>query len=254
MINQALHKQPVALDRDAHRQLRMRRAPVDWSPAAGLNAYFLNAVEFADAGKDFPIVYVRAGEDPETKKPQVAPMAVFGLTQGENLFVDGGRWGAEYMPAQLRMYPFAMARVNAEQFAVCIDRQWQGFSETDGDLLFNADGSPSDHVKNVQASLETLEREMVRTRQFCDRLLALNLLHDMRFDAKLPDGGSLTVDGFLSIDEKALAALPDATVGDLHRSGILALVAVQMASLGHMRRLIDRRVRRTGGAAGPAAA
>lgn len=244
MINPALHRQAVPLDRDAHRNLKMRRMAVDWSPTAGLNAFFVNAVEFADVGKEYAIVFVPAGEDPQTKQPQMAPMAVFGLAQGENLYLDGPRWTADYLPAQMRMYPFAMARLNDEQFAVCIDRAWEGFSETEGDRLFNDDGTPSDHVKAVQSSLETLERELVRTRAFCDRLIELKLLQPMRFDAKLPDGNTLTVDGFHAIDEKAFAALPDATVVELHRNGVLALITVQMASLGNMRRLLDRRIRK----------
>ena len=46
----------------------------------------------------------------------------------------------------------------------------------------------------------------------CRRLRELDLLHDMRFDATLPDGSKLGVDGFLTVDEKKLGALDDAVV------------------------------------------
>lgn len=247
MINQALHKNVVALDRDQHRQLKMHPL-TDMSPMAGLNAYFVNAVEFADVCREYPIVFVRAGQNPQSGKEEVAPMAVFGLKQGENLFLDAGRWLADYMPAQLRAYPFAMARVDDSQYAVCIDRAWNGFSETDGTPLFNDDGTPSRQVTEIQQYLEKLQTEMERTRVFCNRLLELELLQDMRFDATLPDGNTLTVDGFLALDEKKLGALSDALVLELYRNGMLGLMHAQQVSMGNMRRLVDRRLKRSANA------
>jgi hypothetical protein len=249
MIHNALHKNPVALDREQHRALRIDRAAMgDFAPMAGLNSFFLNAVEFGDACKEYPIVFVRAGTNPQTQKAEVAPVAVFGLAQGENLYLEGGRWGADYVPAQLRAYPFAMARVDNEKYAVCIDRAWAGWTEGDGMSLFEADGAPSPYLADVQKYLETLEAELQRTRAFCARLVDLELLQEMRFDATLPDGNKLTVDGFLALDEKKFNELPDATVLELHKSGILALIHMQQVSMGNMRRLVDRRVKRSANA------
>jgi hypothetical protein len=204
-------------------------------------------VEFSDACREYPLVFVRAGQD-EQGKLEAAPVAVFGLAQGENLFLDGDRWRADYIPAHLRAYPFAMARLDNQQYAVCVDRSWHGLSDTEGTALFEADGQPSPYLVEMQKYLETLEIEMRRTRQFCARLVELDLLQDMRFDATLPDGNKLTVDGFLALDEKKIKALPDATVLELHRNGILSLIALQQMSLGNMRRLLDRRVRRSANA------
>jgi hypothetical protein len=243
VIHNSVHKNPVPLDREKHRTLRIDRAALNrFTPMAGLNSYFINAVEFADACREYPLVFVRAGQD-EQGEPEVAPVAVFGLAQGENLFLDGERWRADYIPAQLRAYPFAMARTDNQQYAVCIDRSWQGLSETEGTPLFEADGRPSPYLVEMQQYLETLEIEMRRTRQFCARLVELDLLQEMRFDATLPDGNKLTVDGFLALDEKKIRDLPDAAVLDLHRNGVLALIAVQQVSLRNMRRLLDRRLK-----------
>jgi hypothetical protein len=244
MINNALHREPVALDRQQHKHLKIDRTAMgDFSPMSRLNSYFINAVEFADACKEYPIVFVRAGQG-ENSKAEVAPVAVFGLAQGENLFIDGTRWVAEYVPAQLRAYPFAMARLDDKQYAVCIDRSWRGLVEGEGTALFEADGQPSAWLADVQKFLETLETELQRTRAFCARLVDLGLLQDMRFEATLPDGNKVNVDGFLALDEKKLAALPDATVVELHKNGILALIHIQQVSMGNMKRLLDRRLKR----------
>lgn len=248
MIHPALHKNPVALDRDEHRTLRVRQDHADVSHTAALNSMFLTAVEFADACKEYPIVFVRAGTDPQTQKPDIAPVAVFGLTPDENLFADGTQWRADYVPAVLRAYPFAMAQLNEQNYAVCIAREWPGFSETEGTPLFDADGAPTAYLKDMQQFLEKLELEVQRTRLVGQKLVELELLRDMRFDATLPDGNKLTVDGFLAINEAKFAALPDDKVLELHRSGILGLINAHQLSLGNMTRLIQRRGRRTANA------
>lgn len=248
MIHPSLHKNPVALDRDEHRTLRVRQDHADVSHTAALNSMFLTAVEFADACKEYPIVFVRAGTDPQTQKPDIAPVAVFGLTPDENLFADGTQWRADYVPAVLRAYPFAMAQLNEQNYAVCIAREWPGFSETEGTPLFDADGAPTAYLKDMQQFLEKLELEVQRTRLVGQKLVELELLRDMRFDATLPDGNKLTVDGFLAIDEAKFAALPDDKVLELHRSGILGLINAHQLSLGNMTRLIQRRGRRTANA------
>jgi hypothetical protein len=243
MINQLLHRQPVAVDRNEHRSLRVRVPVTDWSVASRLNALFVAAVEFGDVARDFPIVFVRAGTD-DDGQPAIAPIAVFGLVQEENLYVERGEWRARYIPAALNAYPFCIARVDAGQFAVCLDAGWSGLSGTEGMALFDGDGQPTQYLSDVQRNLERLEAEVQRTRLMCRRLRELNLLRDMRFDVTLRDGAKLAVDGFLTVDEKALTDLPDAAVLELHRNGLLGLVHAHYVSLGNMRKLVDWHIAR----------
>ena len=113
MINQNLHRQAVALDSVQHRRLKLKLPVTDWSVAGRLNALFVAAAEFADVCRDFPIVFVRAGKEPDGRD-QIAPIAVLGLTQNENLYVDGTRWRGQYLPALLQSYPFCVARVDEQ--------------------------------------------------------------------------------------------------------------------------------------------
>lgn len=244
MIIQNLHRQPVGLDRTAHKDLRVKGPSGDWSVAAKLNSLFVAAVELGDACKEYPVVFVRGGND-EQGKPVVAPVAVFGLAQEENLFVQpDGRWPAQYLPAVLRLYPFAMARVNDESYAICVDMSWPGVSKADGEALFAADGALTELTQKLQTQLEQFEAEVQRTRLVCNRLLELDLLRDMRFDATLPDGKTISVDGFLTVDEDKVKALPDATVVELQRSGLLGVIHAHQISLGNMRKLADWRLQR----------
>jgi hypothetical protein len=244
LINPALHKQPAGLDREKHRHWKLRSGFSNLSATAGLNSFFLTTAEFADACREYPILFIEAEADAQGK-PQVAPVAVFGVKPGENLFLgEGTVWEADYVPAMLRAYPFTMARVGPDQFAVVIDEAWAGFSSEEGRPLFDEQGEPTPLLLDLRKFVEQIEVEIERTRLAGLRLLELKLLQPKRFDATLADGETLVVDGFLAVDEERLAQLSDSEALELQRSGLLGLLHAHLISLGNMRRLLDRRARR----------
>ena len=98
----------------------------------------------------------------------------------------------------------------------------------------------------MQQQLEQTEAEVQRTRFVGEKLQELNLLREMRFDAKLPDGNTLSVEGFLTVDEDKLKILPDVTLVELQRTGLLGLVHAHLISLGNMRRLAEWRMQKQG--------
>ena len=243
---QALYRNPVVLDRAAHRHLKMGPL-IDYSVAAGLHASYLAAVEFMHAAREMVVVFVRneAADNP------LSPVVMMGLVQGENLFVDGTQWSAVYKPAYLRRFPFWTARVaGAEGPTVLIDTAWGGFSETVGEPLFEPDGEPTVALRAALKFIEDFEREAARTQAFCKRLAELELLREMQASATLASGLTLSLSGFLVIDQDKLMALPDAAVVELHRNGMLGLIHAHFASLANLQALVDRKDRR--GAAAPA--
>ena len=241
MIIGNLHKQMVALDRHLHRNLRIHQPQMDWSVAAGLNGLFVAGTEFGDVCREYPILFVRAGADAQGK-PLMAPIAAMGLAQNENLFLQGSRWRAAYIPALLRAYPFAIGRLGAEQRAVLtLDIGWSGLSQTEGMPLFGEDGEPSQHLLTLQKQLEHIELEVQRTRDLGSLLVAKELLREMRFDAELPDGQKLKVDGFFAVEEKQLTQLSDADLVAMHRNGVMGLIYAHLVSLGNLRKLVQWR-------------
>lgn len=238
MINQNLHVQPMALDSVPHRELKLALPVTDWSVGKKLNALFVAAAEFGDVCREYPIVFVRAGKEPDGTD-SIAPIAVMGLTQEQNLFLQGGSWRAQYIPAVLRLYPFCIGRIDAERFAICVDMSWSGVGQPEGERLFDADGKQTELLASVQKQMETLEGEIQRTRLVCKRLQELDLLRDMRFDATLPDGRQHSVDGFMTVDENKMQGLSDEVIGDLHRTGVLGLIHLHWVSMGNMRRLLQ---------------
>ena len=168
-----------------------------------------------------------------------------GLAQGENLFVEGSSWRSRYDPVVLRCYPFGIARVDADRYAVCIDAAWAGVRpQGDGERLFSDDGQPTEFTTSIQRQLELFEGDIERTRRAMARLASLDVLREMRFDGTMANGDKVAVDGFYAIDENKVRELPDAAVLELHREGLSALIHAHWFSLGHMQRLLEWRTAR----------
>ena len=234
----ALFRAPEPLDPASHAALRI--APLrDYSIAARMHAVFVAATEIPEAALDFPIVFVHSGELDAAGAPVVSPVALLGLAQGENLYVEGSRWQARYVPAFLRRYPFVSGRRGP-----MIDMAWNGLSPIDGEPLYDEAGRPTPTLAAALDFLARFEAEALRTRAFTARLAALDRLQPLRADATLPDGQTLSVEGFRVVDEERLRALPDAAVLELHRSGMLVLAHMQRASLAHLPRLVEMKARR----------
>ena len=254
MIVTNLHKEPVALDTVLHRDLRLKNELNAIPKLAPFTSFMVSISEFGDAALSFPILFVRAAPD-ALGNDTVAPVAVFGLKPGENLFaIDGGtKWDAGYVPAMLRAYPFTMARIEgSDRWAMVFDNTWEGMSRTEGIALFNEQGEATDLLNNVHKFVQDLETDLERTRQFCAALLEMKLLKPMRFDATLANGEALSVDGFMTADEEAIAKLPDAQIAQMYRNGMLSLLGIHSASLNNMRRLLDRRILQAGAVAATA--
>ena len=240
------YEKPVLLDRERHRVRRIRPS-TGFGFARHANSVVVTGVEFAEACKEYPIVFARqAGQ-------QVAPVAVLGLRQRENLFVDAqDRWTAAYLPAFVRRYPFVLAELGGDRLGVCIDEAFPGVNDAEGEALFDAQGGNTPFLQNAIDFLQRFQQEHQRTQNLCRKLDALGLLTEMQARADLVDGRRLTVAGLLVVDEKKLGELPDAAVLDLFRSGELHLVSMHLLSLSNLNRLGDRLAERDRAAPRPA--
>jgi hypothetical protein len=234
-----LYRQPTLLDRTRHAGLHVK--PVtDWSVARDMNAVFVTGLEFPDVSREFTIAFVPSDRDAEGRT-HVVPVALLGLRERENLYVAAdGSWTARYLPAFLRRYPFAYARISQEQVGIMFDGAWAGFNQTEGDELLNAQGEATPHLDAVKQFLDRFEEEAIRTRAMCDRLLELELLRGGEINGQLANGEKVKADGFFMVDEDKLRNLPDAVVLELHRNGILALLHAHLLSMGQVNQLAAR--------------
>lgn len=235
MANLLFYDKPVALNKVVHKDSKIKPLDGNYGFAKKTNSVVLAGIEFTEAAKEYPIVFAKAGET-------TVPVALLGLRNEENLFVDGeGKWDARYIPAFVRRYPFVLAETQEQQQRmVCIDESYQGFNTEEGEALFGDDGEPSQILKQAMEFLEEYQRQYVRTETFIKRLTDNDLLMSLNARVDLVDGKQFALTGLLAVDEKKLLQLDDAKALELFRSGELAWIYCHLMSLGCMARMVDR--------------
>lgn len=244
-INSALYRNPQMLDTGLHRLKRLK-APSNYEMTRAMHVVFTIAAEFPQVCVEHPIIFVHTGEKLPDGKEMISPVTLLGLVVNENLRVDeAGQWIGRYVPAFIRRYPFLTAPMQGQELpSLFVDMAYEGFNDTEGDPLFDVEGKPTQSLRQVVDFMEQFDREQWRTRLFCERLLQLDILQPMTADATLPNGESIKVEGFLSVNEDKFSKLPDETVIELHRSGMLMLIHAHMLSLAQVRGLVDLKAKR----------
>lgn len=239
-----LYREPTLLDTVKHRNLKLASVN-DHSMAEGMHSCFIAATEIAHAAREFAIVFVRDGQG-DDNKPRVRPVALLGLAVGENLYLDGTSWTAGYVPAYIRRYPFWAAKFEGlAEPALLFDAWWHGFSESEGDRLYDEEGKPTPRLVEAIQFVEGFDVEAQRTDIFCEMLVDLDVLREMTASVSLDTGTTFSLDGLFAVDEARLNALDDETVLKLHRGGALSLIHAHRISMANMQTLVERKAKRT---------
>ena len=228
------YKKPVILNSQLHADLRLR-ARNDYQFATGSNSVALTTVEFAKACREYPIVFVQEAE-------VVTPVAVLGLKNTQNLFLDGkGQWKADYIPAYVRRYPFILARQGeAADYTVCIDEAYSGFNRDSGERLFRDNGEQSDYLKNVLKLVQEYQAFSQRTSDFTRRLMDWELLQSLQANVEMHRGDKMSLTGFMVVDQKKLKTLAAEKLATLMQHDELGLIYYHLLSLNNFGRLVDR--------------
>lgn len=232
----AFYRKVVALNSEAHRNLKFAVNEANFSFARDTTAVLIAGVEFAEAAREYPIVFIRGQDE------QMRPVALLGVRNGENLFVDEqGKWDARYIPAFVRRYPFVMAEGGAPgQLVVCIDEGCPALNIDHGELLIDAEGKLQPRMNEVMQFLQNFQQEFARTELIARQLndLGLFVQQGARFDTVA--GETFQLNDFYLIDETKFGQIADDKLPQLFRSGALGMAYLHLASLGNMRKLLDR--------------
>lgn len=229
----AIYEKLVVFNKDTYRKHKMKAAS---KPAfTDTQTAPLLAVEFTEACKEFPIVFVKSKPDDE----DVMPMVLLGLQNGENLFVDAdGTWTSRYIPAFVRRYPFTLAKAGDDQLVLCIDEDFDGLNLKEGVALFDSD-QETEYLKNLIQFVTSFHNDSQITNKFSETLRSLELLEEKSMKAELKDGREFLVNGFYVINEEKLRALDNKKILELFKSGELAWIYAHLMSLSNLKRLVD---------------
>lgn len=202
------------------------------------NAVPISCSEFTPACRDYPLAFVSTDSG-----RAFSPVAVLGVSGGENLFVRENRWEASvYFPAYLRRYPFCMARItlNSVEQAdrmICVEN---AFLSDDGERMFDERGAPLPAWLPIEKLLRDYEADIELAREMCAILSDYALLEPFTLQAALA-GGLTSFGGMYRVDEKRLEFLNAAQHKTLMRKGIMGRIYAHLISLDNFARLVARK-------------
>jgi hypothetical protein len=232
------YKAPVLLSFQEHGQSGLAQ-PDGFGFAREAAAVPLGMGEFMPAIRHYPIVFAEGGA--------ATPLAVLGLKQGSNLFVeDDGAWRAgHYQPCYVRRYPFIVTEAPDQGATLlAIDAASERFvakadAQADASRLFDDKGGATPAARSAIDLCLAFHEDHLRTAAFAAALDQAGLLVPNRAEMRLPDGQNYTLQGFRIVDEKALRALPAETIADWHAKGWLDLITLHLASQRNWQLLLD---------------
>jgi hypothetical protein len=181
----------------------------------------------------YPIVFQKTADG------GFQPLALFGFKPGQNLFLEGERWDAPYIPLAIERQPFLIGR-SGDELEMHVDLDSPRIGTDAGAALFLPHGGTSEFLERMNSVLRALHEGLQATPAFIEALLAHDLLESFVLDIQLDDGSEHRLAGFYTIHEERLRALDGAALERLHRQGHLEPIYMAIASLAHFRDLIDR--------------
>lgn len=222
---------------NANRHAKAGISPTkDYGFTRDVNSVPVNSIEFIEAAKHYPIVF--------TNLEKLQPVVILGF-EHTNYFVDTeGHWrtGA-YIPAYIRQYPFIFFEQPQEQrFYLCVDEEAKNFhahGKHGSTPLYNDDGSPSQLSVHALDFCTAFYQHRAVTEHMCADLVTHNLLIPMQSSAKLANGKTFNLSGFMMIDEKAFNALPQEVFMEFRQKGWLAFIYFALLSTGNWKHLMD---------------
>lgn len=226
------YKQPVVLDREQHKGLRVRNGDARF--ASNNQAVPLLVTEFPEACLEYPIVFSKGNQG------QWLALALTGLTADSNAFVDDkGAWNARYVPASVRRYPFILAEGEGDQLSLAADLSAPQLGQ-EGEPLFDEKGEPTELVRNVMNLLGEFQGQAKLTEAVAQKLEEAQLLIQQNLEVRLGDGRNAVVEGVWIVDENKLRELPDDKILAWFKGGELTAIHAQMLSLRNLVPLLER--------------
>ena len=204
-----------------------------------LNAIPISFTEFAKVARDYPIVFTSGDSG-----ASFAPVAVLGMTGGENLFVAKSAWADRvYVPAYARRYPFCMARVMKDAVEqpdrlICVEKAYSG---EDGEAMFDAKGEPLPKWVEIERLLSEYETDLERSREMCSILSDYGLFESFNMQATPTKGAPLQLTGMYRVDETKIEHLNTSQLKNLVKKGVLGRIYAHLLSLENFNDLLERK-------------
>ena len=212
-----------------------------------VNQVLVFPTEFQDIQRHYPIFFRR------TDAGGLKSIALLGFDRDENLFLDGDRWDAGYVPAMHRIDPFLIGQPKTlpgqdlppdAEAMILVDPDHVRISRSEGEPLFLVQGGNSPALGHITQVL----RQVYAGQTVSDRMFAAfhetGLLAPVEIEVKLDDRQSFMLKDMLTISRSALSGLDGTTLQALNQAGFLAMAFHVLSSMGNLSRMITLKTER----------
>lgn len=227
------------LDKNKHKNTRILTGR---GTEFGENVHLLPVIidELANLVLEYPVCLIKSNDT-----GQFGLQALLGFEVGENLFLQGNEWAANYLPLHLKRQPF-MVGVNAKQgeqpspenTVITINTESTRVQETTGELIFDDNGDITPFMQEINNLLSILVSGMLRTDSFIKALSEHNLIEPIQLTVNLLNNEEKRFDGIYTVNEVKLKQLDNNTLVDFNNKGYLQACYLLLASMGNIQKLI----------------
>lgn len=207
--------------------------------------------EFAELQREYPI-FLRKDRD----SGDWQAVALLGFESDENLFLQDGRWNANYLPGYVARGPFLIGfqqqNIDGEKrtepvIHVDMDHPRIRTAESEADaaqVVFLPHGGHSAYLEHITAVLRGIRDGADAGKAIFTAFDELGLIQPMNIELKFDEQQGTHLTGLHGIDRDRLAALDAEALYRLHRSGYLEGAYLMLASTHNLRRLMAEKQRR----------
>ena len=220
---------PLSFERHGDKSINLERR---FGFAVNTNMVPVNMQEFSRVAISYPIVF--------TESAPASAIAILGLRQGQNLFVDNaGAWdGGVYVPAYVRRYPFIFSTGQEdEQLVLCLDEAddliVDGTGAENTQAIYDGEEA-SETIKKMLEFCTAFHRQSLATREFVDELENRDLFRPGTVTITNESGEQFNLRGFRIVDETKFNALPDEAFLEFRRKGWLHAITSHLVSVQNL--------------------
>ncbi len=228
-----------------HKNLRVNTRPgAQFGDNVGIVMTF--PTEYADVQREYPIFFRK---DPNTG--EYTSVALLGLSKDENLYLEGDRWDAAYIPGIVARGPFLIGFQEREENGelrrepmIHVDLEHPRISQTDGESVFLEQGGNSRYLDRIGTILKGINDGLAVSKAMFAEFTRLELIEPIKLEIKVDPESVYDLVGLHTISESKLRNLGAEDVYKLHRTGFLQGALLVLTSLGNIGRLVERKQRR----------
>ena len=202
--------------------------------------------EYEEIQREYPIFFRK---DPATGEYQ--SIVLLGFSKDENLFLDGDRWDASYVPGIIARGPFLIGFQRQESGGetrdapvIHVDLDHPRISQSDGLPVFKPQGGNSPYLDRVASILNGIHAGLEASKAMFAALTALDLIEPVKVEVKTSAEETYSLLGLHTVNREKLAGLDGQSLEKLNKAGFLQGAYLVMASMNNVRRLMERKERK----------